>query len=190
MKPTDPKLIILVGPSGAGKSSFLTKALEIHSELVDTTTYTTREIRAGESEGHPYHFVSTEDFERRIEDDFFVEHARVHDNYYGTPHHQIVDAHQAGQVVIMDVDVQGARTFKAKFPRAIAVFILPPSVEELRRRIQIRDQGKTPNFELRLENAVKEIQCAEEFDFQVVNADFDTAFREFQKIIEEYLKTA
>src|ERR1700733_9508521 len=129
------RMIIIAAPSGAGKSSFVEKITSEIPRLRDTVTYTTRKMRAGESEGIPYHFVSIEKFEELREKGFFVEFANVHENWYGTPMHQLTDAWNHDEVVIMDVDVQGADTFKRKFPDATTIFILPPSIDELRRRV-------------------------------------------------------
>lgn len=180
-------MIIVAAPSGAGKSSFVERACHEEKRLEDTVTYTTRAMRKGESEGHPYHFVSREVFEEKIKENFFVEWAQVHTNLYGTPYYQLEDAWLKGHCVIMDVDVQGAETFKSKYPDAVSVFILPPSIDELRRRIAKRDGGVPADIEIRMENAQKEIQQASKFDFQIVNDNFEQSYAEFKKIIEELL---
>ncbi len=182
-------MIIIAAPSGAGKSSFVDKITKEFPRLCDTVTYTTRSRRQGETEGSPYHFISREDFEKKIAADFFVEWATVHGNLYGTPYHQIRDAWEQDKIVIMDVDVQGADTFKRKFPQdAVTIFILPPSIDELRRRVIKRD-GKLPaDLEVRMANAEKELQRAKEFDYQLINEDFEKSYREFKKIIEDILK--
>lgn len=181
-------LIIVAAPSGAGKSSFVDRICREDSRLVDTVTYTTREMRRGESEGHPYHFVSREQFEGHIESGFFAEWAFVHNNMYGTPMSQLTDAWAQKKAVIMDVDVQGAATFKRKFPNnAASIFILPPSLEELKRRIIKRDGKEPSDLGVRLRNAEIETQKAPEFDYRVVNDDFERSFLEFKKIIEELL---
>lgn len=182
-----PSMIIVVGPSGVGKSSFVDKITQEMPILVDTVTYTTRQMRAGEREGFPYHFVTDEKFIQLIEEGFFVEHALVHGKRYGTPLHQIEDAIKAGKVVIMDVDVQGAKTFKSKYPDAFAIFIHPPSIDELRRRVVKRD-GKVPqDLEIRMQNAEKEMALAKTFDAELTNDDFDRSYSQFKKIIEEKL---
>lgn len=179
------KLIIVVGPSGAGKSSFVERAVEQMPFLVDVVTCTTRKMREGESEGHPYHFIDLTDFQKKIEEGYFVEYARVHDNYYGTPKNQIEKTWSEGKVVIMDVDIQGAKTFIKKYPEeAHTIFIIPPSVDVLRKRVIARDGGEPCDLDLRMENGKKEIALAHEFQHQVVNDDFDTAFGKFKKIIE------
>jgi guanylate kinase len=179
------RMIIVAAPSGAGKSSFVERISRELPVLADTVTYTTRPIRAGESEGQPYHFVSKDRFRELIKEGFFVEWAEVHTNLYGTPLHQIEDAFRTNRVVIMDVDVQGAATFKAKYPNdAASIFILPPSIDELKRRVMKRDGGRTDNIEVRMANAVNEISKASLFDYQVVNDKFEQSFGEFKKLVE------
>jgi guanylate kinase len=180
-------MIILAAPSGAGKSSFVTQITQDFPRLRDTVTYTTRAIRAGESEGNPYHFVSQDKFIELRDKGFFVEWAIVHNNLYGTPYHQLEEAWARGETIIMDVDVQGADTFKRKFPDAVTVFILPPSIDELRRRVTKRD-GKVPaDLEVRMANAEKELMRAGEFDYQIVNDDFNKSYQQFKKIIEDLM---
>lgn len=180
-------MIIIAAPSGAGKSSFVERITKEVGRLCDTVTYTTRAMRAGESEGHPYHFVSKDEFLRLRDENFFVEWAVVHENLYGTPMYQLEEAWKRGEVVIMDVDVQGAATFKRKFPDAISIFIVPPSIEELRRRVTKRDGRIPPDIEVRMKNAEAEIKRAHEFDVKLVNDDFDKSYREFKKLIEDLL---
>ncbi len=180
-------MIIIAAPSGAGKSSFVERVTTEVDRLRDTVTYTTRAMRAGESEGHPYHFVSGEEFARLIAEHFFVEWAIVHGNHYGTPLYQLEEAWKNNEVIIMDVDVQGAETFKRKFPDAISIFILPPSIEELRRRVIKRDQKVPEDLEVRMFNAEQEIQRKDEFDYRLVNDDFEKSYQQFKKIIEDLL---
>ncbi len=181
------KMIIIAAPSGAGKSSFVEKITAEMPILCDTVTYTTRAMRAGESEGHPYHFVSRDQFIKLREQDFFVEWAVVHENLYGTPYYQLHEAWAKDRVIIMDIDVQGAATFRSKFPDAASIFILPPSIDELRRRVTKRDGRVPADLEIRMQNAAREIKCAQEFAFQLVNDEFDKSYREFKKIIEDLL---
>jgi guanylate kinase len=181
------RMIIIAAPSGAGKSSFVERISVEIPRICDTITYTTRPMRAGESEAHPYHFVTRERFLELREQGFFVEWALVHENLYGTPMHQLEDAWAEDRVIIMDVDVQGAETFKRKFPDAVTIFILPPSIEELRRRVIKRD-GKVPkDLDIRMANAEREVNRAHEFDIRLVNDQFDKSYQEFKKIIEELL---
>jgi guanylate kinase len=190
LQPGKPPIIIVAAPSGAGKSSFVERVTREVPGLCDTVTYTTRAARAGETEGHPYHFVDRARFAELRDSGFFVEWAVVHENQYGTPMHQLSDAWARGETVIMDVDVQGAKTFKAKFPLAVAIFILPPSIEELRRRVTKRDGRVPADLELRMANAQREIAQAADFDIRLVNDDFAKSYGQFKKIIEDLLQRA
>jgi len=187
---TSPKtrMIIIAAPSGAGKSSFLARILKDFPILKDTTTFTTRSMRSGESDGDPYFFVTRERFQELISQNFFVEWAKVHDNLYGTPLHQIEDAAREGRVSIMDVDVKGAATFKRKYPEAVSIFILPPSIEELKKRILGRDKKPPEDLELRLINAQMEMALASTFDYQVVNDVFEKCYLDFKNLIEDLLE--
>lgn len=180
-------LIIVAAPSGAGKSSFVERVCREDDRLVDTVTFTTREMRRGESQGKPYHFIQKDDFEKKIQDGYFVEWAVVHNNLYGTPMEQLDEAWKVNKAIIMDVDVQGAATFKFKFPTARSIFILPPSLNELRRRIVNRDGKEPADLELRLRNAEIEMAKANDFDFQIVNDEFEKSYSKFKKIIEDLL---
>lgn len=182
-------MLILAGPSGAGKSSLVERIIkEYPLQIEDTVTFTTRAMRAGEQEGAPYHFVIRSRFEELIKQDYFVEWAEVHGNLYGTPHQQIFDIWSRSRMVVMDVDVQGARTFKGKYPQALAVFIHPPNIEALRERLRRRDGEKLRDLELRLENARIELAQADWFDCQLVNQDFENCYHALKKIIEDHLK--
>ncbi|MEK2645087.1 guanylate kinase [Bdellovibrio sp. BCCA] len=181
------RLIIVAAPSGAGKSSFVEKLSQENPRLVDIITYTTRAMRKGESEGQPYHFISSEDFQKKIKEGFFVEWAKVHTNFYGTSFESIENAWKQDKCAIMDIDIQGVATFKSKFPDAKTVFILPPSIDELRRRIEKRDGGVPADIEVRMANAEKEIREASKFDYQIVNDVFEQSYSQFKKIVEELL---
>ena len=183
-------MVIVVGPSGVGKSSFVEKLCEENGSILDVITYTTRDMRKGESEGNPYHFVTEERFKALIEDNFFVEWANVHGRLYGTPRDQIEDSISKGQPVIMDVDVQGAEIFQKQYPGCLTLFIHPPSIDELRKRIINREGGKEPHdLNVRLSNAEKEIAIADRFDQQFTNDEFSSSYAQFKKIIEEFLES-
>lgn len=181
------RMIIVAAPSGAGKSSFVEKLTRENPRLKDIITFTTRAKRKGESEGNPYHYIESADFQHKVQTGFFVEWAKVHTNYYGTSYESLESAWAEGRTAIMDIDIQGVATFKAKYPDAKTIFILPPSIEELRRRIERRDGGIPADIEVRMTNAEKEIQEASKFDFQIVNDHFDQSYDEFKKIVEELL---
>ncbi len=181
-------MLILAAPSGAGKSSFVDRICQEDDRFVDTVTYTTRSMRKGESEGFPYHYVSREEFELKISQDFFIEWAVVHNQLYGTPVYQIEEAWKKNKCIIMDVDVQGAKTFKEKFPSAKTVFILPPSIDELRRRIVIRDGRVPQDLEVRMKNAEAEMKLSQTFDVQIINDIFEDSYLGFKKIVDDWLK--
>jgi guanylate kinase len=184
---TKGQLLLIAAPSGAGKNSFLSRALRDFPVLSDVVTYTTRAKRHDEVPGKDYHFISDEDFRKKVDEDFFAEWAQVHDKHYGTSRKSLQEIWDRGQVGIMDVDVQGVKTLKSLFPQAISIFILPPSFEELKLRILARDKRPPANLELRLENARKEMARAEEFDIQVVNDELEKSYAQFKKIVEELL---
>jgi guanylate kinase len=181
------RMIIVAAPSGAGKSSFVERLAAEEPRLHDIITYTTRKMRNHESAGKPYFFISKEEFEKKIKEDFFIEWAQVHTNLYGTSFEQIQMAWARDKVVIMDIDIQGVVTFKSKYPDAKTVFILPPSIEELKRRVIKRDGAPPPDLEVRMANAEKEMSKAHEFDVQIVNDDFERSFAEFKKIVENWI---
>lgn len=182
-------VIIVIGPSGSGKSTLLERAVCELDYLEDIITFTTRAMREGETEGNPYHFISREDFESRIEEGFFVEWAKVHDRFYGSSNEQFIAAWQRGKAIIMDVDVQGADTIKQKYPQAFTLFIKPPSLNELRDRVAKRDGADSRDLDLRMANAEKEMQRADTFDATLINDSYESSYVEFKKKIDEYLKS-
>jgi guanylate kinase len=181
------RMIIVAAPSGAGKSSFVEKLAAEDARFHDIITYTTRTMRHHESHGKPYFFISSEEFQKKIKEDFFVEWANVHTNLYGTSMEQIQMAWAREKVVIMDIDIQGVVTFKRKFPDAKTVFILPPSIEELKRRVIKRDGSPPPDLDVRMANAEKEMAKASEFDVRIVNDDFSRSYDEFKNIVEKWI---
>lgn len=181
------RMIIVAAPSGAGKSSFVERLSAEDNRLHDIITYTTRPMRHHESEGKPYFFISIEEFNKKVKEDFFIEWAQVHTNFYGTSYEQIHLAWAKDKCVIMDIDIQGVMTFKEKYPDAKTVFILPPSIEELRRRVIKRDGAPPPDLDIRMKNAEKEMLKAGEFDVRIINDDFERSYAEFKKTVENWL---
>ncbi len=180
-------MILIAAPSGAGKNSFMGRALQDFPVLKDIVTYTTRGQRQGEADGEDYHFISNSDFKDKVSQGFFAEWSPVHDHLYGTSHQSLVETWAEGRVAIMDIDVQGVEKFMKIHPEGISIFILPPSIDELKKRILARDKNVPDNLDLRLKNAEKEIQLAHNFDYQVVNDDFEKSYLRFKKILEELL---
>ena len=181
------RLILVVAPSGAGKNSFMSQALKEFSQLEDIITYTTRDKRVGEEPTNPYHFISRQDFEARIKNGFFAEWSTVHDALYGTSCQSLEDAWKRNQVAILDIDVQGAEKLSRIYKDAVSIFIVPPSIKELKRRILARDKIAPANLELRLANAKREIQTAYKHDYQVINDDFEESYGRFRQILEGLL---
>lgn len=177
------KVFIVSAPSGAGKSSLCERALKEFSDLEDIITSTTRQMRPGESQGNPYNFVTVEKFLELKKNGYFIETAMVHNNHYGTPAHIFQDAWSRGKFLIMDVDVQGAATFRKFFPNAVYIFIKPPNIDELRKRLEKRDGPHSKDLSVRLQNAIREMELAPQYEFQIVNDDFDRAYSEFREII-------
>jgi guanylate kinase len=182
-----PALIIVAAPSGAGKSTLCSMLVKEYPEIIENVSFTTRPSRGAEEDGVDYFFVDRAEFEEKKARDFFVECALVHDHSYGVSHAQIDTALQSGRPIILDIDVQGARTLKSKYPDSLTIFVMPPSLEVLRERLLTRDQGKTNNLELRLKNAEIELARAGEFQHRVVNEDLDKAYQEFKKTVETEL---
>lgn len=183
------QILILVGPSGAGKSSFVDKAVAEMPSVEDIITCTTRPMREGERDGHPYFFMSEEEFINKREQGYFVEWAQVHNKFYGTPKNSIEKAWSDGKICIMDVDVQGAKTFMKIYPQEVyTIFVRPPSIDELRRRLKVRDGESLKDLDLRMKNAELEIQQASDFDCEILNDDFSRAYGEFKKIVVKLME--
>jgi guanylate kinase len=177
-------LLAISSPSGAGKTSLSRRLLADHPELTLSVSYTTRGPRSRELEGREYHFVDRSHFMDLVDDGAFLEWAEVHDNCYGTPRQPVMDALQAGRDVLFDIDWQGARQIAAQVsPNDIArVFILPPSIDDLRRRLYARGQDEAEVIEYRLARAKDEIAHWNEYDHVIVNEDFDQAYAELAHI--------
>jgi guanylate kinase len=185
---TKVKLILIIGPTAVGKSSIIEKALADYPRLRDIITYTTRSLRAGESEGNPYHFVSQEKFKQLADAGFFLETAVVHGNLYGTPRDQIVGAAEEGKAIIIDIDVQGAKKLMQQFPETVTVFLMPPSLEALGERFVKRGITSQADLERRLESARLEMAQAGDFTHVIVNDRLDSAYQAVCRIIEDLLR--
>ena len=176
-------LLIVASPSGAGKTSLCRRLMAYHKNLELTVSMTTRGIRPGEVDGRDYHFVSHDEFMRLVEADAFLEWADVHGNCYGSPRAPVDRALAEGRDVLFDIDWQGARDVAEKCPGdAVRVFILPPSLAELRRRLVTRSQDAEDVIERRVANAKGEIEHCDAFDYVLVNEDFDGSYSELAHI--------
>lgn len=176
-------LYVISAPSGAGKTSLVKALLEGMSGIEVSVSHTTRAMRPGEVDGKDYHFVDAEHFLAMVVEEDFLEHAQVFDNYYGTSQQAVQSLLRSGQDVILEIDWQGAQQVRALFPDCRSVFILPPSKAALRERLTGRGQDSEEIIERRLHDAEDDISHYDEFDFVVVNDDFDQALQELRAII-------
>lgn len=172
-------LFILSAPSGAGKTTLIRGLLaEVNDGSIHfSVSHTTREPRPGEVDGRDYHFVSEERFRQMIAEDEFLEWAQVHSNYYGTSKSEVLDRLEGGQDVILDIDVQGAERLSHQFSDAHTVFILPPSMQELRRRLMERGLDESGEVARRLDVSLWEIRRYTEYDYVIINQDAEVASR-------------
>ncbi len=166
-----PLLIVLSGPSGVGKDAALSVLRTLERPWHFAVTATTRPRRLGERDGIDYIFMQPDEFQDMVARDEVLEHARVYENWYGVPKQQVRDAMQKGLDVILKVDVQGAATIKKMAPEALSIFMAPPTMEELRQRLSLRDTETAEDLELRTRAAWKEMERLPEFDYKVVNRE-------------------
>ena len=176
-------LLVVTAPSGAGKSSLIDALLKEDPRLKLSVSYTTRAPRKGEVNGREYHFVDEKTFLAMLERGEFLESAEVHGNRYGTAQKVIDAALKAGDDLVLEIDWQGAQQVRRLFPESVGVFILPPSVAELERRMRARGQDADEVIRRRLASAEAEISHAPEFDYVIINKDFDEAKRDLQAIV-------
>ena len=178
------KLIVISGPSGAGKSTVVFKAIEGREDICFSTSVTTRSPRPGEVDGREYFFVNFERFREMVENDELLEHAEYVANRYGTPRAYVEQRMSEGMNVLLDIEVQGARQVRKKMPEAVLIFIAPPSIEELERRLRGRGTDTEAAIEGRLIRARQEFQEADFYDYLIVNDDVEKAASKLNAIIE------
>lgn len=177
-------LFILSAPSGAGKSSLYKALIAQDSHVRISISHTTRGPRTGEEHGREYYFVGADDFLDMIADDAFFEHAQVFDNYYGTSKQSIFDLLDQGLDVILEIDWQGAKQVRLQYPDAIGIFILPPSTQTLEHRLRDRGTDSEEVITRRMSKAVSEMSHYDEYDYIIVNDDFETALSEMSAIFK------
>ena len=176
-------LFVVVAPSGAGKTSLVNRLLEAERGIRLSVSHTTRAPRAGEVDGRDYHFVAREAFEAMIAAGDFLEHANVYGNYYGTSRKWIESELAGEHDVLLEIDWQGAMQLRKLFPRLVGIFILPPSIGELRRRLTARGKDSAEVIERRMASAREEISHVLEFEYIIVNEQFDVAVADLQAVV-------
>ncbi len=181
-----PFLIIISSPSGAGKSTLCKMIIQNDPLIKLSVSVTTRKKRPQEIDGQHYYFVDQNNFNQLLEDDQFLEHAKVFDHHYGTPKNLVEDELKKGSCVLFDIDWQGARSIKEKFDKnsIISIFILPPSMQELERRLRARASDPEEVVQDRMKKACDEISHFEEYDFILINDDLNNTYQKIRSIIE------
>ena len=178
-------LLVISSPSGAGKTSLSRRLIAEHPQLSPSISCTTRAPRPGEKDGREYHFVSPDAFDARVRDQAFLEYANVHEHRYGTPREPVEAALQAGRDILFDIDWQGAMSIAAGMREdVVRVFVLPPSMAELSRRLHARAQDAEDVIERRLDRAAGEIRMWAEYDYVLVNEDLDATYTELVRIYQ------
>jgi guanylate kinase len=178
------QLFIVSAPSGAGKTTLCNALRSRFRDLAYSISYTTRAPRPGERQGRDYHFIDKEEFERGIAGNRWAEWATVHGHYYGSSGKWIDETLKSGADILMDIDVQGARQIVARFPLAVTIFVMPPSLDELERRLQLRSTDDAGSVALRLANAREEIRCKDQYRYVLINDDLERAVSQLMGIVQ------
>ena len=180
---TKGRVYIISGPSGSGKDTVMKKLFERMPEIAFSISSITRPMRPGEVEGEKYNFISRERFEQMIQNDELLEHNVFVGNYYGTPKAPVINCIESGRDMLIEVDVNGAAQIRRKLSDAISIFVMPPSLEALKNRLNGRGTDDADIIEKRLNEALREIASAKDYDYIVINDNLDTAVDDFVKIM-------
>lgn len=176
-------LIVVSGPSGAGKGTICKELLNKNKEIKLSISATTREPRKDEVHGKNYYFTEKEEFKKRIQDNAFLEYAEVYGNYYGTPKKEVLEQMEIGNDILLEIDIQGALKVKDQYKDGVFIFIVPPSMEELKNRLELRGTETRESMIRRFESAYDEIKYVFKYDYVVVNDEVSSAASKIQSII-------
>jgi len=177
-------LIVVSGPSGAGKGTICKEVLSRRDDIFVSTSATTREPRKGEVEGVNYFFITREDFVKKIEEEAFIEYAEVYTNLYGTPKDTVLEKLNKGENILLEIDIQGALQVKKRYPEGVFIFILPPSMKELKNRIIGRGSETPESLERRFSSAYEEIEFVNQYDYYIINDQVKKAADLMESIID------
>ena len=181
-------LTVITGPSGVGKGSLVKKLLERNKEFWLSISATTRKPREGEIDGEHYFFLERDHFEKLVKENGFLEWAEFAGNLYGTPRSEVLSQLEQGKQVLLEIELEGARKVRQSFPEAFQLFIAPPSLEELERRIRGRETEEEKSINMRLRRAQDELKAKGEFDELIVNDDFEEALLILEKLVRNHEK--
>ncbi|MCH7827736.1 MAG: guanylate kinase [Bacteroidetes bacterium] len=182
------KLIVISAPSGTGKTTIIRQILKSFPEIIFSVSATTRIRREDEVEGKHYYFISEEEFKKKIENNEFVEWGKFYNYYYGTYKSIVEDLINQGKSIILEIDVNGALNLKKIYPDAVLVYIVPPSIEELARRLKNRNTEGKSDLQKRVERATMELSLKDEFDYLVENIDLEKALKKTKFLIKNIIK--
>lgn len=177
-------LIVVSGFSGAGKGTLMNRLIQEYDNYALSISATTRAPRPGEEDGREYFFLKKDEFEKRIETGGFIEYACYCDNYYGTPRDYVVSQLEAGKNVVLEIEIQGAMNIKKQFPSALLLFVMPPDVAELERRLTGRGTETPEVVAKRLNRAVEEAEGIEEYDYILINDNLETCVKKLHEIVD------
>lgn len=176
-------LVVISGPSGSGKGTICKRLIEVMDNIKVSVSATTRKPRVGEVEGINYFFIDEEKFIQKINNDEFLEYASVYGNYYGTPKKEVLNELENGKDIILEIDIQGALNVKKNYPKGVFIFILPPSIKELKNRIEGRGTDSNEVILRRMECVYEELNYAFQYDYVVLNDEVESAVEKIKEII-------